>query len=332
MANMLRTAGQSTSMDGVTMGTSSEIETSTLEHPALLHADMDTFLSYLIPFVRASMENREPAFVAVEASSLAALREAVGAEAPGVTWADTREWHPNSSSRLRAFYEYVTEHLADGATRIRLVGEPVWHEGRPDLIREWTRYESVLNTVLAPFPVSLVCTYDTSRLDPAIVANARRTHPVVSDGKDAPSRDFLDPAELLRTWNPEPPPPPAWAPSLDRPADLSTARRFLREQAMKAGVTFERAMDMAMAANEILTNALRYGRGAVALWGWPEDERFLCQIQDEGPGIADPMAGYVPPAEAMDAGRGLWLARQLVDLLQIVPNSTGTTVRLQVGR
>jgi anti-sigma regulatory factor (Ser/Thr protein kinase) len=319
-------------MDGVTMGTSSENETSTLKHPALLHADLDTFLSYLIPFIRASMENREPAFVAVEASSLAALREAVGTEAPGVTWADTREWHPNSSSRLRAFYEYVTEHLADGATRIRLVGEPVWHEGRPDLIREWTRYESVLNTVLAPFPVSLVCTYDTSRLDPAIVANARRTHPVVSDGKDAPSRDFLDPAELLRTWNPEPPPPPAWAPSLDRPADLSRARRFLREQAMKAGLTFERAMDMAMAANEILTNALRYGRGAVALWGWPEDERFLCQIQDEGPGIADPMAGYVPPAEAMDAGRGLWLARQLVDLLQIVPNSTGTTVRLQVER
>jgi hypothetical protein len=34
----------------------------------------------------------------------------------------------------------------------------------------------------------------------------------------------------------------------------------------------------------------------------------------------------------MEAGRGLWLARQLVDLLQIVPNSTGTTVRLYVDR
>jgi anti-sigma regulatory factor (Ser/Thr protein kinase) len=319
-------------MDGVTMETSNEIETSTLEHPALLHADLDTFLSYLVPFVRASMEKREPAFVAVGATSLAALQNAVGAKAPGVTWADTRKWHPNSSTRLRAFYEYVTECLADGATRVRMVGEPVWDEERPDLIREWTRYESVLNTVLAPFPVSLVCTYDTSRLDPAIVANARNTHPVVSDGDEAPSPDFLNPAELLRTLNPEPPPPPTWAPSLDRPADLPTARRFLREEAMRAGVTFERAMDMAMAANEILANALRYGRGAVALWGWPEDERFLCQIQDEGPGIADPMAGYLPPAEAMDAGRGLWLARQLVDLLQIVPNSNGTTVRLQVER
>jgi hypothetical protein len=43
-------------MDGVTMGTSSEIETRTLEHAALLHGDMDAFLSYLIPFVRAGTE------------------------------------------------------------------------------------------------------------------------------------------------------------------------------------------------------------------------------------------------------------------------------------
>jgi len=194
------------------MGTSSEIEARTLEHAALLHGDMDAFLSYLIPFVRAGTENREPAVVAVGANHLAALRDAVGAGAPGVTWADTRKWHPNSSTRLRAFHEYVTERVADGATRIRLIGEPEWYEARPDLIREWTRYESVLNMVLATFPVSVVCTYDTSRLDPAIVANARRTHPVVSDGEEAPSPDFLDPAELLRTWNPEPTHPPGVGP------------------------------------------------------------------------------------------------------------------------
>jgi anti-sigma regulatory factor (Ser/Thr protein kinase) len=314
------------------VGKTNQTDGSTLEHPALLHSDVDEFLSYLVPFIRAGVETREPTFVAVGADYLSALRDVVGAEAQGVTWADTLEWHPNSSTRLRAFHEYVTERLADGATRIRLVGEPVWHERRPDLIREWTRYESVLNTVLAPFPVSLVCTYDTSRLDPTIVANARRTHPVVSEGSERPSPDFREPAELLRTWNPEPPAPPAWAASLERPTNLSTARRFLREEAVRAGVASERAIDLTMAANEILTNALRYGRGVVALWGWPEDGRFLCQIQDDGPGIADPLAGYLPPADAMEAGRGLWLARQLVDLLQIVPNSTGTTVRLHVDR
>lgn len=89
---------------------------------------------------------------------------------------------------------------------------------------------------------------------------------------------------------------------------------------MRAGLTSERAMDMAMAANEVLTNALRYSRGAVALWGWPMTDGSCARSQDDGPGIADPLAGYLPPADAMEAGRGLWLARQLVDLLQIVPN------------
>ncbi len=116
------------------------------------------------------------------------------------------------------------------------------------------------------------------------------------DGTTQPGLPY--PGELLRTWNPEPPSPPAWAPRLDQPTGLSSARLFLREEAVKAGVTSERAMDLTMAANEILTNALRYGRGVVALWGWPEDGRFLCQIQDDGPGIADPLAGYLPPADA----------------------------------
>jgi len=120
------------------MRTRNQTDRTSLEHPALLHATVGQFLSYLIPFVQAGVENPEPVFVAVGADYLTDLRDAVGAEATGVTWADTREWHPNSSTRLRAFHEYVTERLADGATRIRLVGEPVWHEGRPDLIREWT--------------------------------------------------------------------------------------------------------------------------------------------------------------------------------------------------
>jgi hypothetical protein len=47
--------------------------------------------------------------------------------------------------------------------RLRLVGEPVWPNGPPEHVLEWERYESVLNEVLAPFPVTLVCTYDTSR-------------------------------------------------------------------------------------------------------------------------------------------------------------------------
>jgi hypothetical protein len=39
---------------------------------------------------------------------------------------------------------------------VRLAGEPVWPTGPPELIREWQRYESALNAVLAPFPDTTV--------------------------------------------------------------------------------------------------------------------------------------------------------------------------------
>jgi anti-sigma regulatory factor (Ser/Thr protein kinase) len=110
-----------------------------------------------------------------------------------------------------------------------------------------------------------------------------------------------------------------------------SARAFLRDRALRAGVRAERAVDLCYAVNEVLTNALVHG-STPAVSAWLDDGRFVCQIEDRGHGIVDPLAGYLPPATDAVRGRGLWLARQLVDLLQIVPGRLGTTVRLQVRR
>lgn len=60
------------------------------------------------------------------------------------------------------------------------------------------------------------------------------------------------------------------------------------------------------------------------------DGYLLCQVDDRGPGVADALAGYRPPAGATVQGRGLWITRQLVDLLEVVPTPTGTSVRVRV--
>jgi anti-sigma regulatory factor (Ser/Thr protein kinase) len=49
-------------------------------------------------------------------------------------------------------------------------------------------------------------------------------------------------------------------------------------------------------------------------------------------GIDDPVTSYLPPPTSAERGRGLWLARQLVDLIQFAPGASGTTVRLRIGR
>jgi anti-sigma regulatory factor (Ser/Thr protein kinase) len=305
-----------------------------LEHPALLYDDERGFLDYMVPYVTRGIDAGEPVFVAVGAAPLTALRAEFGTRVPGLTLVDTRTWHPNPSTRLRAFHEYVAGELRDGATAIRLAGEPVWPSDDPDLEREWQRYESVLNEVLEPFPVTLVCTYDTSAIDPSVAAVARRTHPFVSDaGAVAASPDFEDPERFLRHWNAELSPPPSDASSLADPTDLTAARRFLLEHAMRAGLGRDRTADLCVAANEIVTNALVHGGGPVSLTTWVEGATVVCQIEDEGGGIEDPVASYRPPSTSAEMGRGLWLARQLVDLIQFAPGAiSGTTVRLRIGR
>lgn len=301
-----------------------------LDHPALAYGSVDEFLAAMVPYVAEGIDRGEPVFAAVGPEEAWALRGEIG-EVSGVHVEDTNEWHPVPATRLRAFHLFVNEQLHAGASRIRLAGEPVWGAvGRPEFVREWARYESILNAVLAPFPVTLVCTYPEWRLDPEIVQDALRTHPSLGiNGSSRPSEHFEDPASLVARWNPPLSPPPADA---QRAASLhpTAARAFVTEQADRAGVSPGRALDLELATSEIASNVMTHGGGRATLQTWREGNYFICQIEDGGVGLTDVLAGYRPPSLAQESGRGLWLARQVVDLLQIVPTPTGTAVRLYI--
>lgn len=304
----------------------------TLEHPALIYADLDGFRRSASPFIRTGLEREEPVFAAVGAIELEALRDDLGADTPAVL-VDTREWTPHPATRLRAFHDFVTAELARGASSIRLVGEPAW-ETRPAFNREWARYESALNAVLGPFPVSLLCTYPSARLDPAIVEDARRTHPALLEGEVVvPSDRYAGPDELLRHWSPPLRPPPPDAISMHGSGDLHAARAFVTARATAAGVAAERLDDLALATTEILANAVEHGGGGEpVLRTWIADDLFVTQIEDEGIGGIPPLAGYEPPRRVLEDGRGLWIARQVMDLVEIAPSPSGTAVRLSVAR
>ncbi len=301
-----------------------------LDHPALVYGSVDEFLVAMVPYVKDGIDRAEPVFAAVGPDEASALRAVIG-DVPGVHVEDTNEWHPVPATRLRAFHLFVNEQLRKGASRIRLAGEPVWGAvGRPEFVREWARYESILNTVLAPFPVTLVCTYPEWRLDPEILRDALRTHPSVGiNGGSRQSEHFEDPASLVARWTPSLSSPPAEA---QRTAPLvpTVARALVTEQAERAGVSRRRILDLELATSEIASNVMAHGGGRATLLTWRDGDYFICQVEDEGAGLADVLAGYRPPSLAQESGRGLWLTRQVVDLLQIVPTPSGTAVRLYV--
>ena len=88
--------------------------------------------------------------------------------------------------------------LEAGAPWINIVGEPIWAGRSDEEITAWTRFESIFNLVFASAPATAICPYDTRSLPEAIVADAHRTHPVVTHGTDAiESSTYSAPEDLI---------------------------------------------------------------------------------------------------------------------------------------
>jgi anti-sigma regulatory factor (Ser/Thr protein kinase) len=114
--------------------------------------------------------------------------------------------------------------------------------------------------------------------------------------------------------------------NLDAPA----LNVLLRAEMAAAEVADSQAEKMIRAAGEVLTNAHRYGGGARRLRIGRVGERFVCEISDRGPGLDDPLAGYVPPGAGEARGAGLWVARQMTRRLDMLSTERGLTTRLWV--
>jgi anti-sigma regulatory factor (Ser/Thr protein kinase) len=79
--------------------------------------------------------------------------------------------------------------------------------------------------------------------------------------------------------------------------------------------------------HELVVNAVQ-AAGRARVSEWQEAGRAVWQIQDSGPGLSDPTAGYVLPVDALESGRGLWIARSLADDSSVRSTRHGTTIQL----
>jgi anti-sigma regulatory factor (Ser/Thr protein kinase) len=114
--------------------------------------------------------------------------------------------------------------------------------------------------------------------------------------------------------------------------DLVELRRLVAAQARAAKVPPERIPELLLAVHEVAANALTHGGGTALARLWTDERRFVCDIDDEGAGLSETTAGYVPPDPAGERGRGLWLARQVCDLVEVLSRAGTTRVRLSMCR
>jgi hypothetical protein len=130
--------------------------------------------------------------------NIALLREQLGADAKHVEFIESKRLLTTPGSALEAFRGFLREKLNGGAPWVRILGEPIW-AGRSDAeIRLWTRFESLFNLVFAGSPMTALCPYDERSVEPAILAEARLTHPHTIDARaTATSPDYADPGEFV---------------------------------------------------------------------------------------------------------------------------------------
>jgi anti-sigma regulatory factor (Ser/Thr protein kinase) len=290
---------------------------SALTHDAFFYDTDEQFADALVPFVRDGLRHDHAVVAAVANADL--LRDALGPDAATVTFVDRDDWYRRPVTTIAGWGQVLADATCRGHDYVRIIGEVGF--GPPSRHLSWTRYESVINAVFAAAPAWIVCPYDTRALPPAVLADARRTHP--GDDTYRPPERFLDAV-------PEPVPPVDGPPTAVAPLDdrIVEARQLVRAVAVAHGWEgSDRLEELLLVTSEIATNAVLYGGARRELRVWVTPGTLVCEIADDGPGPADPLAGYHPPDEQTLGGRGMWIARRLSEALAVSHDDGWTRVR-----
>jgi anti-sigma regulatory factor (Ser/Thr protein kinase) len=303
-------------------------------HEAMLYGGNDEFLEGALRFLRAGIARGEPAMVVVAPRKIALLRMALGADAQRVRFEDMGRVGANPARIIPAWTEFVRE--AGGSERaLRGIGEPISVERSGGELFECHRHESLLNLAFADAAdFHLLCPYDVDALDPAVVAHARCTHPLVQDvdGRVRRSTAFHGLAAAAEPCRAPLPQPPADAQAIPvMPAGLTAMRALVARRAQRAGLTPQQREDLVLAVNELATNSIRHGGGAGTLTIWETAAALVCEVADAGR-ITDPLAGRALPEPGQIGRYGLWLVNQLCDLVEQRTLPHGNLVRVSMVR
>jgi anti-sigma regulatory factor (Ser/Thr protein kinase) len=294
-------------------------------HEAFIYGDADEFLAHAVPFVNSAVEAGEPALVAVSDRNAGLLGGELGSAAAEVRFASIEELARNPARIVPFWRDFLEEHGGP----VRGLEEPVW-PGRSRLeIDECERSEFLLNVAFsAEAPISLLCAYDGSAVPAAVLDGVSRCHGATFDGDAVWSSGEHAVGDQYAGRLPAPPEEAASF-EFDR-SGLSEVRRLVEKTARAVGLGWSASADLVLAASELAANSVAHGGGGGTLRTWREGDRLVVDFEDAG-WISEPLAGRLRPAVTQKGGRGLWLANQLCDLVQIRSSAAGTTVRLQVA-
>jgi anti-sigma regulatory factor (Ser/Thr protein kinase) len=282
-----------------------------------MYDGLEDFVARTSPLVRAATLEGAAVLVVVPEPQLTALRRALGDSTSDVTFTDMATVGRNPGRLISLWDDFVGTRGKGRA--IRGIGEPVWAGRSPDTVVECQIHEELLDVAFGDAEsVDLVCPYDVRSLSSSVIAEARRSH--------EPGRQARDRSPFWRPLRPAP--EGAHLRSFDA-RGVRDLRGLIAGLGAHVGLTSERTSDVVLAVNEIVTNSVRHGGGGGTLRAWVDGDAVVCEVNDGGY-LRDPLVGRLRPPADSPGGRGLWLANQLCDLVQVRNGVEGCVVRVRV--
>lgn len=309
-----------------------------MRHGVGFTASPDDVVAKAAPLIAAAHVRGEPVVLAVREDTEQALAAGYGPAAGSAQGAAaavrlTRPQGPDRSGQtLAGIWACELRTLTRSRGGVTVVVE---HDAALDGLDGlfWTELDAALNVALTPLAATVVCLYPELPLHLEVAEGARRNHPLLlRDGVLHANPDHRDAREVLAARG-------VPAPEVLGPPDLrmdftiwqlAAVREEVARAARAAGCDGDRVDDVVLAVNEVATNALEHGTGDphLDLWTGPAPRGLVCEVHDEGE-LTDLLPGLRAPHPSDPRGRGLWIARQLCDLLHVWNDAAGTHVRIR---
>jgi anti-sigma regulatory factor (Ser/Thr protein kinase) len=294
-------------------------------HTAFLYRTQREYLDSLLPFICEAVNADQAVLVAVPAPNLTVLADGLGPLAADVVLTDMTEVGRNPSRILgEVLSRFVDKHQGEP---VRIIDEPMWPSRSELEYPACVQHEVLLNRAFTGRDVTVICPYPVAQLDPEVIADARRTHPLLwQDGAFEHDNAAYAPEAMLARYN-QPLASDATAVryTARKLGDLGGARAFANTYAQWFGLSTDQAADLQLIASELATASLAQAGRTCRLALWRTDGHVVCEARDDGH-PDDPLAGRRPYGSDSDRGRGLYVVNAVADLVRTHTTADETTI------
>lgn len=305
-------------------------------HSALIFGTDDEVAAALIPELRRSATVCDEVLLVVGEPVRKLLAAQVGDLGGVLREGDPASFYQRLGFAYEGFRRYLAQQ-ADAGRRVHVIAEPELADGLGSHLRAaaYLAYEAVCNETYAPYGSAVTCLWNSRRHPATVLDGVRSTHThMLTPAGSQPNPRYMAPdaylADVRHDSLPAVPGDVDHDHTLTDVTQLSGLRSALTSWAAGQGFAEEPADDLVVATVEATTNGLRHAATPVRVRAWRHADTLIVQCDDSAGMPLPATAGYHRPdtTGAVPGGRGLWLARQLADVVLVDSVAGRTSVRM----